>query len=50
MRHIKLVRVTDIGTEALEQLVRAAVELNRRYGNPTEGEATRALALRDALF
>jgi hypothetical protein len=42
MRHIKLVRVEDIRNEALEHLVRTAVELNQRFGNPTKGDATRA--------
>jgi hypothetical protein len=42
LRHIKLTRAEDIRAEAFEQLVRAAVELNQRFGDPTRGEATRA--------
>jgi hypothetical protein len=42
MRHIKLVRLEDIRTEALERLGQAAVELNRVFGN-REGVKQRAL-------
>jgi hypothetical protein len=42
MRHVKLHRVEDIRPAPLQHLVRAAVELNQRFGDPTKGAATRA--------
>ncbi|HLZ26547.1 MAG TPA: DUF1801 domain-containing protein [Chloroflexota bacterium] len=42
MRHIRVESIDDVREEALQHLVRAAVELNQRFGNPTRGEATRA--------
>ena len=43
MRHVKVARVDDIPAEALRRLVRVAMELNKRFGDPTRGEATRAV-------
>ncbi|HLZ44882.1 MAG TPA: DUF1801 domain-containing protein, partial [Gemmatimonadales bacterium] len=42
MRHIRVESIDDVREESLQHLVRAAVELNQRFGNPTRGEATRA--------
>ena len=42
MRHIKVARADDMSVPALQLLVRDAVELNKRFGDPTRGEATRA--------
>jgi hypothetical protein len=42
MRHLRLAGLDDVRPAALQRLVQAAVELNRRFGDPTRGEATRA--------
>jgi hypothetical protein len=42
MRHIRVATVDEIRLELLRSLVSDAVELNRRFGDPTRGEATRA--------
>ena len=42
MRHIRVATVGEIRGESLKRLVRAAIELNQRFGNPTHGDATRA--------
>jgi hypothetical protein len=42
MRHIRVATVDEIRAESLQRLVRSAIELNQRFGNPTRGEATRA--------
>lgn len=36
MRHARFARQADIRAEAIAKLVRAAVELNRRLGDPTK--------------
>lgn len=36
MRHVKLTGMKDIKVKAFKDLVRAAVELNRRRGDPTK--------------
>ena len=35
MRHIRVATVDEIRAESLRLLVRSAIELNRRFGNPT---------------
>lgn len=40
MRHISVETVDEIRVESLQRLVQSAIELNRRFGNPTRG-ATR---------
>ena len=42
MRHIKLLTVSDVQSERLIKLLRTAVELNQRFGDPTKGEEMRA--------
>ncbi len=42
MRHIRRVGVDDIRAEALRRLVQVATGLNKRFGDPTRGETTRA--------
>ena len=42
MKHVKLANASEIPAEALGRLLRLAVELNRAFGDPTKGEATRA--------
>jgi hypothetical protein len=42
MRHISVATVDEILGEALQRLVRSAIELNQRCGNPTRGAAPRA--------
>jgi hypothetical protein len=42
MRHIRVATVDEIRAESLQHLVRSAIELNQRFGNPTRGDATRA--------
>jgi hypothetical protein len=37
MRHVKLTAMEDIQREPFQALVREAVELNRRKGDPTKG-------------
>lgn len=37
MRHVKLVGLQDLHKSAFMDMVRAAVELNRRNGDPTKG-------------
>jgi hypothetical protein len=42
MRHVRVANVDEIRAESLRSLVMAAVDLNRMFGDPTRGEATRA--------
>jgi hypothetical protein len=42
MRHMRVATVEEIRADLLRNLVSDAVELNRRFGDPTRGEATRA--------
>jgi hypothetical protein len=42
MRHLRLASLDDLRPAALQRLVQTAVELNRRFGDPTRGETTRA--------
>ena len=42
MRHIRVATVDEIRAEQIQNLVRSAIELNERFGNPTLGTATRA--------
>jgi hypothetical protein len=43
MRHVKLTNVEEIRPEPLQRLIRAAVDLNQRFGDPTRGASTRAV-------
>jgi len=42
MRHLRVATVDEIGAESLRGLVMDALDLNRIFGDPTRGEATRA--------
>jgi len=42
MRHIRVATVGEIRADLLRTLVSEAVELNRRFGDPTRGQVTRA--------
>jgi hypothetical protein len=42
MRHIRVPTVDEIRAEPIQNLVRSAIELNERFGNPTLGTARRA--------
>lgn len=42
MRHIRLTSVDGICPEPLRRLIRVAVELNQRLGDPTKGAAAKA--------
>ena len=42
MRHVKMTSAADLRKEPLQRIVRAAIQLNQQFGDPTKGEATRA--------
>ena len=48
MRHVKLTRVKDIKQKAFQDLVKAAVKLNRTLGDPTKSATNRARSSRVA--
>ena len=43
MRHLRIASPDEVRAEALVRLVTTAADLNRRFGDPTRGEATRAI-------
>jgi hypothetical protein len=42
MRHVRVAHINEIRAEALQRLVRQAVDLNRRFGDPTRRDAVKA--------
>lgn len=38
MRHIKVTKVSDINRKAYQDFIKAAIELNAKYGDPTKNK------------